>query len=123
MFQINQKVRYRGKKAIIADHLKGKYLLWDETGSQELKMNGEPLDWIPGGELESGWDSLPQLEKKYEKLPSLVGVDGNAFMLMGHFKKHAQKNGWAPEDIQAVLDEAKSRDYNHLVFTLSRFTD
>ena len=48
----------------------------------------------------------------------LVGLNGNAFFLMGAFQQQAQKEGWSKEEIQAVLDEAMCGDYNHLVYTL-----
>ena len=56
------------------------------------------------------------LEKKV--IGSLVGVDGNAFMLMGHFSKLAKRQGISPEQIKEVLDQAKSGDYDHLIQTL-----
>jgi hypothetical protein len=49
---------------------------------------------------------------------NLVGLDGNAFALMGTFQKQAQKEKWIPEEIKAVLDECGSGDYNHLLCTL-----
>lgn len=49
---------------------------------------------------------------------NLVGIDGNAFALMGAFRKQAVKEGWEPEEIQEVLDDAMSKDYNHLLSTL-----
>jgi hypothetical protein len=49
---------------------------------------------------------------------SLVGVDGNAFALMAHFQRVARREGWSKEEINAVIDEAKSGDYDHLVVTL-----
>lgn len=54
---------------------------------------------------------------KYVK-GSLVGVDGNAFALMGYFKINAVKQGWAKEDIDLVLTKAKSGDYDNLIVTL-----
>jgi hypothetical protein len=48
----------------------------------------------------------------------LVGLDGNAFSLMGAFKNQARKEGWTQEEIQEVLDQAMSGDYNHLLRTL-----
>lgn len=48
----------------------------------------------------------------------LEGLDGNAFSLMGAFSKQARKEGWTPEEIKTVLDEAQSGDYNNLVSTL-----
>lgn len=124
-FNIKEKVTYKGRKAIIADHLKGKYLLWDHTGENELKINGEDLEWIPQDQITKGWDEdhLQNLQEKYDKLPSLIGVDGNAFAVMGHFRKHARRAEWDSEDIDFVLDKAKSGDYDHLLTTISTFTD
>ena len=48
----------------------------------------------------------------------LVGLDGNAFSLMGAFQRQAQKEGWTRDEIKVVLDEAMSSDYNHLLVTL-----
>ena len=48
----------------------------------------------------------------------LTSIDGNAFSLMGHFKKQAQREGWTKEEIDLVLTECRSGDYDHLVVTL-----
>ncbi|PQJ80667.1 hypothetical protein [Polaribacter porphyrae] len=48
----------------------------------------------------------------------LVGVNGNAFMIMGVFQRHAKKEGWSQQEIDLVLAEAKSSDYNHLLTTI-----
>jgi hypothetical protein len=58
-----------------------------------------------------------------------VGVDvklrlvGNAFSLMGAFRKAARQQGWNNEEIVAVTNEAMSGDYDHLVATLARHCD
>jgi hypothetical protein len=49
----------------------------------------------------------------------LVGLDGNAFALLGAFKAAARRSGWTSDEITKVLDEAMSGDYEHLLFTLS----
>lgn len=49
----------------------------------------------------------------------LVGVNGNAFAIMGVFKKQALREGWTQEEIDTVLTEAKSGDYNYLLATIS----
>lgn len=49
---------------------------------------------------------------------NLVGLNGNAFALMGAFQKQARKEGWTEPEIKAVLDECKSGDYTHLLCTL-----
>ena len=48
----------------------------------------------------------------------LVGLDGNAFALLGAFQKNACRQGWSPEEIKKVMDEARSGDYDHLLVTL-----
>lgn len=49
---------------------------------------------------------------------NLIGVNGNAFMIMGVFKRQAKKEGWTQEEIDSVLTEAKSSDYNYLLTTI-----
>lgn len=49
---------------------------------------------------------------------TLVGLDGNAYALMGAFQHQAKKEGWTKEEIKLVLDDAMSGDYNHLLFVL-----
>lgn len=48
----------------------------------------------------------------------LVGVDGNAFSILGFFRKEAKKAGWNKDKIDEVCKEATSGDYNHLVTTI-----
>ena len=48
----------------------------------------------------------------------LMDFDGNAFSLLGAFLRQAKHEGWTPEEIKAVTDEAKSGDYDHLVRVL-----
>jgi len=51
----------------------------------------------------------------------LVGLDGNAFCLLGAFQRQARREGWSEEEIKAVIEEAKSGDYSHLIATLSNY--
>ena len=48
----------------------------------------------------------------------LAGLEGNAFNLMGHFRRQARKEGWTVDEIKSVLDECREGDYIHLVGTL-----
>ncbi len=48
----------------------------------------------------------------------LVGLNGNAFNLLAHFRQAARHQGWTVEAIQAVIDEATNADYEHLLATL-----
>ncbi len=60
------------------------------------------------------------MKKVIEKTVNLdlVGVNGNAFMIMGVFQRQAKREGWTQEEIDTVLDEAKSSDYDHLLATI-----
>lgn len=61
------------------------------------------------------------MEKKVKG--SFNGIDGNAFMLMGYFQKLAKEQGFSKEWVRSILDEARSKDYNHLVATLLLHTE
>jgi len=56
-------------------------------------------------------------EKKKVQL-NLIGIDGNAYALMSAFQRQARKEGWPPDEVSAVMKEAMSGDYNHLLTTL-----
>ena len=53
----------------------------------------------------------------------LVGEDGNAFAIMGRFTREARRAGWTQEEIRAVLDEARSSDYDHLLATIAEHVE
>jgi len=51
----------------------------------------------------------------------LTSVDGNAFMLMGAFSRAARNAGWSKDEIDEVMKECQSGDYDHLVQTLMTY--
>lgn len=53
----------------------------------------------------------------------LVGLDGDAFSLMGAFKQAARRQGWTPEEIKVVLDKCMSGNYDNLLCILSSYTE
>ena len=53
----------------------------------------------------------------------LVGVDGNAYAIMGVFSRHARREGWTQEEIDLVLEEAQSGDYDHLLCTIMTYCE
>lgn len=61
---------------------------------------------------------MKQLVNKKVRL-TLVGYDGNSFLLMGAFRRHAKRDGWTEEEIRKVLDECMSGSYENLVATLT----
>ena len=46
---------------------------------------------------------------------TLVGLDGNAFSLMGAFQQAARKQGWSKAEIDAVIEAGKPAHYAHRV--------
>lgn len=57
------------------------------------------------------------MAKKKVKL-TLVGLDGNAFVLMGAFTNAARRQGWSKSEIDEVIDQCMSSDYNNLLRVL-----
>jgi len=53
----------------------------------------------------------------------LVGLDGNAFALMGAFKRQAAREQWTSEEINEVLDKCMAGDYNNLLVTLLEYCE
>ena len=66
-------------------------------------------------------DTTPTLPTKSVGL-RLIGLDGNAFYLLGAFARQARKEGWTGAEIAAVRTEATKSDYDHLLRTLMAFT-
>ena len=52
---------------------------------------------------------------------SLVGVDGNAYALMGYTRQAMEETGFSIQDIDKMLTEAMSSDYNHLIRVCSGY--
>lgn len=50
-----------------------------------------------------------------KEMYSLVGIDGNAYSLMGYTQDAMAEQGFSEEEIDAFLKDAQSSDYNHLV--------
>ena len=50
---------------------------------------------------------------------NLVGIDGNAFVLLGAFSQQARREKWTQEEINSVTNEATKGDYDHLIATLA----
>ncbi|MFV0571718.1 MAG: hypothetical protein ACK5M1_04695 [Xanthomarina gelatinilytica] len=48
----------------------------------------------------------------------LVGYNGNAFVILGLFQHQARQEEWSDAEIDAVITEAKSKDYDHLLATI-----
>jgi len=54
---------------------------------------------------------------------NLVGLDGNAFALMGAFRSRAKKEGWDQDEISYVIEKCMSGDYDNLLCVLMNYCD
>ena len=54
---------------------------------------------------------------------NLVGLDGNAFSLMGAFSRNARRQGWTKQEIDSVIEKCMSGDYNKLLCVLMENTE
>jgi hypothetical protein len=53
----------------------------------------------------------------------LVGADGNAFAILGRFQREARRQGWSKDDIDKVVKDATSGDYDHLLCVMMNNVD
>jgi len=53
----------------------------------------------------------------------LIGEDGNAFNLLGIVRAALRCGGYGDEFIDAVMKEAMSDTYDHLLYTLSEVVE
>ena len=96
------------------DSAKDKKILVLDIPDQYYYMESELVKLIK-------YKVTPYLNKRV--CMNLVGLDGNAFALMGAFSKEAKRQGWDSDEIQMVIDECKTGDYDHLLFTLMQYTE
>lgn len=60
---------------------------------------------------------MDAVENKKVKL-RLVGVDGNAFVVLAVFRRAAVQQGWTKEEIDEVVKKAMSGSYEELLITI-----
>jgi hypothetical protein len=46
---------------------------------------------------------------------TLIGVDGNAFAIMGYTADAMEKEGFSEEEVNKMYEEAESGNYYHLI--------
>ena len=65
------------------------------------------------------------MENKINKTVNLdlTTIDSNIFAIMGAFSRQARREKWTQQEIDAVLEEAKSGDYDHAIATISDYCD
>lgn len=57
------------------------------------------------------------------KAYTLVGVDGNAFSIMGYVRSAMKRAKMTSQDIDAYTKDATSSDYNHLLVVSCEMID
>jgi hypothetical protein len=51
---------------------------------------------------------------------SLIGVDGNAFCIMGYVRNAMKETGYTRLEIEDYTKDATSSDYNHLLMVSAK---
>ena len=46
---------------------------------------------------------------------NLVGIDGNAFSIMGYTRKAMKEQGYSDSEIKSYADKVMQHDYSHLI--------
>lgn len=54
---------------------------------------------------------------------NIVGLDGNAFALIGNFQRAARQQGFAADWIDGVVKKMMAGDYDHLLSVLVAHTE
>ena len=54
---------------------------------------------------------------------SLVGVNGNAFAIMGYTAKAMRRTGFTKAEIDQMYKEAEESDYSHLICVCDGYID
>ena len=52
---------------------------------------------------------------KNKKEYSLIGVNGNAFSIMGYVRQAMKETGFTKDEIEAYIKDATSGNYDHLL--------
>ena len=61
---------------------------------------------------------------KYSEVTvTLIGYDGNAFIVLGRCRKAAREAGLSEDEIATFMTEATEGDYDHLLQTAMRWFD
>lgn len=83
------------------------------------ELTNEEKEFISESDFKYFTESIKKTKKdggvispKYD----LVGIDGNAYSIMGYVSKCMRKEKKSEEEIKAYTDEAKSGEYNKLLY-------
>lgn len=57
-----------------------------------------------------------ELDKRHPKpILDLRGPEGNAFVVLGYARQYGRQMGWEEEEINNVIKDMQSGDYEHLI--------
>lgn len=102
-----------GSKEFIAEYVRNM--------AEELSLNGTAQQHRRELFLMNNDGSWKVMKKKVKL--NLVGLGSNAFSLMGAFTHAARRQGWSKEEIDAVMADCQSGDYDHLLGVLMENTE
>jgi hypothetical protein len=74
---------------------------------------------ITESDLEEIPHSRQESDIRYPEIEvQLIGINGNAFNVLGVVQKELKRHGVDAEEVKLFLDEAMSGDYTHLLGTV-----
>ena len=90
-----------------------------EASEEDLRRERQSYDDYEEPESDYGWENDNFFEGEGEEEDgeryTLVGVDGNAYAVMGYVTRAMRETGFTQEEIQAYKEDAQSDDYNRLL--------
>ena len=90
-----------------------------EASDEDLRRERQSYDDYEEPECDYGWEDDDFYEGEEEEdngeRYSLIGVDGNAFAIMGYVVGAMRETGFSQDEIKAYREDAESDDYNHLL--------
>lgn len=64
--------------------------------------------------------AIKKAKKRTSVEIDLNGSEGNAFVLLGYAKRYAEMLDYTPEEVNGLLTDMRSKDYEHLVAVMDK---
>lgn len=90
-----------------------------EASDEDYRRERQSYDDYEEPECDCDWEDDDFYEEEEEEDDgerySLIGIDGNAFAIMGYVIRAMRETGFSQDEIKAYREDAESDDYNHLL--------
>ena len=100
---------------MITMNIKTKKSLYENIMASVAKTVKSKLNEYEDWDDEEDWDEEEWDDESESPKYSLIGIDGNAFSVMGYVAKCMKQEHMSYEEIDNYRKDAMSGDYNHLL--------